>query len=1119
MKMNIFLKTFFLTLFSILSLIGCKKDKSVSDLYKFPSTKDVLVLVNIDFTADANTNGGIDLAGKSFMLNAYALDANDKHVKIGLTSSTLVENLPVTLTGAHTSFEAVLSLPIEVQPRSSGYALRFELKQPSAALVLATPPSSLDALRGEIKAGTAASVNNVDLSLASSLAYKFLNSTVANVGTVPSLGSYADLVALFKAKQQTVEAGVDVSASHDIDSYVSAILAGVNYQVLTDSTFQKAVAEKLLSAASSEGTAAQKTVASEKLAEGFTTILISLTSQVTEALSDASSLTSKVFTGNFIDIASLPEPAAYSNAVFAPLAVRFTDSDSSASLGGDITITAPILATGVASYNIYFGGEDKASSKALLIGNVDASKSPLYLSLPAGTAQLSGVTRFWVYPVSNGAELNIPASVGINNAGGTNLAPQPPTSVTATNASITNTITWTSVTGAQSYNIYWSTTSPVRTTSNRIRNVTSPFLHKSLLNGTTYYYSVTTIVGGIESNLSSEAHAEIAVVSSSSVAAPLSVTATGGSSLNTISWASAPGATSYNIYWSLASPVTKASNKIADATSPYSHSGLNSATHYYYAVTAFIGSVESDLSSEVSGLTNPPLPPAPTSLVVMPGIEQASLSWSTITNASGYNVYWSTSSPVSKFDTKITNVSTNYTHGSLTGGSRYYYAVTSIVNGIESALSTELSAVPITSTAFTGTLDLNLQNCWTNFKYVAVSAAGDTLVAGYADCVFPNDVSSGNYESAFIAKFNRLGILQWVHGVSAATTQYTYTEGYGITVDKNGNSYLYGQTDGDVVNAGVSSGGGLDNSIAKYAPDGTRLWIRQFFAPTSQDGTRVAVDDNGGVYIAMPTDAQIPTGAPQIGTNSNSVLFKLSAVDGSTIWSRSVGNASAFADLPVLTISPDGQDIYMGGLATNDVSGTGVSGRSGLFLAKYNTLSGNRQWLVQSEKNTGFVSITPDNLSISPDGSKIAIAGTSGFDIATGIDLNHQSIYSVAYDSTGARIDLHQYSTPGVKVWDSLISNDGSVTFAGNSQNSFPVAKVGVQDVYVIRYNTGHTVTWSQQIGVPTYRAWGFGISFDASGNTLFATGSEGNLNTGSGAAGPQYQGYLLKFNPSGTRL
>ncbi|RYZ86795.1 MAG: hypothetical protein EOP04_13115, partial [Proteobacteria bacterium] len=175
----------FMKIFSCLSLLialfGCEKKGSVNELYKFPSTKDVLVLVNIDFTADANTNGGIDLTGKSFVLNAYALDANDKQVDIGLNKGSPVTNLPITLTGAHTSFEAILRLPVEVQPRVNGYALRFELKQPSSALVLATLPSSLDALRGEIKAGTAASTNNVDLSLASSLAYKFLNASVANV--------------------------------------------------------------------------------------------------------------------------------------------------------------------------------------------------------------------------------------------------------------------------------------------------------------------------------------------------------------------------------------------------------------------------------------------------------------------------------------------------------------------------------------------------------------------------------------------------------------------------------------------------------------------------------------------------------------------------------------------------------------------------------------------------------------------------------------------------------------------------------------------------------------------------------------------------------------------------
>lgn len=82
---------------------------------------------------------------------------------------------------------------------------------------------------------------------------------------------------------------------------------------------------------------------------------------------------------------------------------------------------------------------------------------------------------------------------------------------------------------------------------------------------------------------------------------PTGVFATADNWQATISWSSVSGATSYNIYWSTTSGVTKTSGtKITDATSPYTHTGLTSGTTYYYVVTAVNSVGESSASSQVS---------------------------------------------------------------------------------------------------------------------------------------------------------------------------------------------------------------------------------------------------------------------------------------------------------------------------------------------------------------------------------------------------------------------------------------------------------------------------------------------------------------------------------------
>lgn len=92
--------------------------------------------------------------------------------------------------------------------------------------------------------------------------------------------------------------------------------------------------------------------------------------------------------------------------------------------------------------------------------------------------------------------------------------------------------------------------------------------------------------------------------------APTGVSALAGYGEVTISWSPVVMGTSYNIYFSTTSGVTKTTGiKIAGVTSPYIVTGLNNGTTYYFVLTAvnIIGSEGSE-SSEVSATPDPPNP-------------------------------------------------------------------------------------------------------------------------------------------------------------------------------------------------------------------------------------------------------------------------------------------------------------------------------------------------------------------------------------------------------------------------------------------------------------------------------------------------------------------------------
>ena len=87
-------------------------------------------------------------------------------------------------------------------------------------------------------------------------------------------------------------------------------------------------------------------------------------------------------------------------------------------------------------------------------------------------------------------------------------ASQPPVfpiNIITSAADSKTTISWDQVENASSYSCYWANSSGVtKVSGNKIENVTSPYVHKNLTNGTVYYYVLTTVNENGESNESNE---------------------------------------------------------------------------------------------------------------------------------------------------------------------------------------------------------------------------------------------------------------------------------------------------------------------------------------------------------------------------------------------------------------------------------------------------------------------------------------------------------------------------------------------------------------------------------------------------------------------------------------
>ena len=150
---------------------------------------------------------------------------------------------------------------------------------------------------------------------------------------------------------------------------------------------------------------------------------------------------------------------------------------------------------------------------------------------------------------------------------------------------------------------------------------------------------------------------------------------------------------------------------------------------------------------------------------------------------------------------------------------------------------------------------------------IAVDGSGNVYISGST-----NSSGAGDYD-AFIAKYNTSGTLLWQRTLGGANADV----GYDIAVDSSGNVYIAGYTQ----SAGA---GGQDVFIAKYNTDGDYQWQRSLGDTSDDQGWSIAVDGSGNVYITGYTNSS--------GAGSYDILIAKYDTTGAYQWQRTLGSTA-----------------------------------------------------------------------------------------------------------------------------------------------------------------------------------------------------------------------------------
>ena len=262
---------------------------------------------------------------------------------------------------------------------------------------------------------------------------------------------------------------------------------------------------------------------------------------------------------------------------------------------------------------------------------------------------------------------------------------------------------------------------------------------------------------------------------------------------------------------------------------------------------------------------------------------------------------------------------------------------------------------------------------------IAVDASGNSYITGYflSHTITFGTITltnNGGYD-IFIAKYDASGNVVWAKSAGGSG----YDEGYSISLDTSGNSYITGYFSSPTITFGATtlinydSTGYEDIFIAKYDASGNVIWAKSAGGNSDDWGQSICTDVSGNSYITgwfnSPTITFGATTLINDSTGYEDIFIAKYDASGNVIWAKSAGGSDSYlVESANICVDANGNSYITGCFNSPTITfGTTTltnNSNGNIFIAKLDNTAG----IEEINNNAGNIAVFPnpvtDNITI-----------------------------------------------------------------------------------------------------------------------------------------------------------